>query len=195
MNEDELFMAEMGDVKPLKQKTKDVYFNKKQSSNDDKLERRKAAQALEVSDPNFLTSEPVHIVSPDDELNYKKDGVQQGVFKNLRLGKYEIHTSLNLHGKSVNESRAALFQFIKDSQRADLRVLLIRHGKGIKNQPHQAVIKSYVNQWLTQFEQVLAFHSALPQHGGTGAVYVLLKKSDEARLQNKERHQKRGANF
>ena len=128
----------------------------------------------------------------NDELSYKKDGVQQGVFKNLRLGKYEIHTALNLHGQSVQQARQNVYQFITDSQKADLRCLLIQHGKGIKND--KALLKSYLNKWLRQFEQVLAFHSAQSHHGGTGAVYVLLKKSDDARLNNKERHQKRGAN-
>ena len=133
------------------------------------------------------------MLSQDAELAYKKDGVQQGVFKNLRLGKYEIHASLNLHGQTVNQARQQLYQFIVDSHRANLRSLHIQHGKGLKEK--QAILKSYVYQWLQNFDQVLAFHSALPQHGGTGAVYVLLKKSDEARLSNKERHQKRGANF
>ncbi|NVK26136.1 MAG: DNA endonuclease SmrA [Gammaproteobacteria bacterium] len=193
MNEDNLFMTEMGDVKPLKD-SNSVYFNKTNKADESTLARRLAAEAAEIKDPNFLSAEPVILVSPDDVLSYKKVGVQQGVFKNLRLGKYEIHTTLNLQGKSVNESRAALFQFINDCQKADLRVLLIRHGKGLKSQPHQAMLKSYINQWLRQFDQVLGFHSALPQHGGGSAVYVMLKKSDDARLQNKERHQKRGAN-
>lgn len=196
MDDENLFMAEMGDVKPLKNTRDEVFLGKSGDAGSDEAKKLKrlAAEAADKKDLNALTTESVSLVTPDDVLSYKKDGVQQGVFKNLRLGKYEIHTTLNLQGKSVNESRIALYQFIHDCQKADLRVLLIRHGKGLKSQPHQAVIKSYVNQWLRQFEQVLSFHSALPQHGGSSAVYVMLKKSDEARLQNKERHQKRGAN-
>ncbi|MGY8862749.1 MAG: Smr/MutS family protein, partial [Pseudomonadales bacterium] len=41
----------------------------------------------------------------------------------------------------------------------------------------QAIIKSHVNHWLQQLDAVLAFTSALPKDGGTGALYVLLKKS------------------
>jgi hypothetical protein len=37
---------------------------------------------------------------------------------------------------------------------------------------------------------VLAFHSAQPQHGGTGATYLLLRKSKEKSTENFERHQK-----
>jgi len=193
MKDKELFLAEMGDVTPLKnsQDVRAPRLTHKDSIN--AAARREAAEAPSQTDPNPLTTERVEILSTQDELIYKKDGVQQGVFKNLRLGKYEIHSSLNLHGKSIDQARQHLFQFILDSHKADLRCLLIQHGKGIKSQ--QALLKSYVNQWLRRFDQVLAFHSALPHHGGTGSVYVLLKKSDEARLTNKERHQKRGANF
>jgi len=38
------------------------------------------------------------------------------------------------------------------------------------------VLKIKVNSWLRQKAQVLAFCSARPQDGDTGAVYVLLKK-------------------
>lgn len=191
MSDDDLFFEAMGDVKPLKDQNDKVLA---QVSNKDKANlaaRRKAAQASELEDPNKLTSEQVELLHPDDVLSYKKDGVQEGVFKNLRLGKYDIHTVLNLHGKSVAEARVALFDFVNDCQKANLRSVLIQHGKGVKSQPHQAIIKSYINQWLRQLDMVLAFHSALPQHGGSSSVYLLMKKSEEARLENKEKHQKR----
>ena len=192
MKDEDLFLDAMGDVKPLK-KTNDQVIKTRVIKDKQSLKaRRVAAEANEQFDPNPLTTEEIELVDANDELSYKKDGVQQGVFKNLRLGKYEIHTALNLHGQSVQQARQNVYQFITDSQKADLRCLLIQHGKGIKND--KALLKSYLNKWLRQFEQVLAFHSAQSHHGGTGAVYVLLKKSDDARLNNKERHQKRGAN-
>ncbi len=191
MNDEDLFSAAMTDVTPLKNNNDKVSSKASAIDKTNAEARRKAAQANELADPNQLTCEQVEMLHPDDVLSYKKDGVQQGVFKNLRLGKYDIHTVLNLHGKSVAEARAAVYDFVNDSQKMNLRSLLIQHGKGIKSQPHQAVIKSYINKWLQQLDMVLAFHSALPQHGGAGAVYVLLKKSDEARLENKEKHQKR----
>jgi len=50
------------------------------------------------------------------------------------------------------------------------------HGKGYSSPNNKPVIKAYVNRWLRESETVLAFHSAQKQDGGTGAVYVLLKK-------------------
>ena len=48
-----------------------------------------------------------------------------------------------------------------------------------------------VVHWLPQISEVLAFHSAQRHHGGTGAVYILLKKSDTKRKENLEKHQRR----
>jgi len=192
MKDQELFLNAMGDVKPLKQDNSRAITAHKKTNLQSAQARRRAAEANDQFDPNPLSTEEIDLVDAEDELSYKKDGVQQGVFKNLRLGKYEVHSALNLHGQSVNNARQTLYQFITDCHKSNLRSLLIQHGKGIKSE--KALLKSYINKWLRQFDQVLAFHSAQSHQGGTGAVYVLLKKSDEARLNNKERHQKRGAN-
>jgi hypothetical protein len=41
--------------------------------------------------------------------------------------------------------------------------------------------------WLPEFPQILAFHSAQGQHGGTGSVYIMLRKSDREKKENRER--------
>lgn len=51
-----------------------------------------------------------------------------------------------------------------------------------------ALMKSYLATWLEQISDVMGYHSALRQHGGCGAVYVMLKKSPEKKLDNRERH-------
>ena len=50
-----------------------------------------------------------------------------------------------------------------------------------------SVLKGCTNQWLQELNVVQAFHSAQPRHGGTGAVYVLLQKSDEMKRRNRLR--------
>lgn len=39
------------------------------------------------------------------------------------------------------------------------------------------VLKGKVNVWLRQKGEVMAFCTAIPRDGGTGAVYVLLRRS------------------
>jgi DNA-nicking Smr family endonuclease len=48
------------------------------------------------------------------------------------------------------------------------------HGKGRRSGSRGPVIKRVVDLWLRRIEPVLAFVSARPMDGGTGAVYVLL---------------------
>ena len=194
MSEFDEFISQMGDVKPLK-KTANTIANAKFGSTDiNHAARRSNAEKVTGVDGNPLQTEAIELLKPDDVLEYKKSGVQAGVYKNLRLGKYEIHSVLNLHNSSVNEARTQVWDTINQAHKNNVRCLLIQHGKGVNSQPHQAVLKSYINKWLRQFDSILAFHSAQPFHGGLGATYALLKKSDGARLDNKERHQKRGAN-
>ncbi|QTH63830.1 DNA endonuclease SmrA [Psychrosphaera ytuae] len=195
MSEFDLFLEELGGVKPLKSSPTYTATQKKNTLTEEQAQqRRENAERSAAFDPNPLATENVQLVDPDELLSYKKSGVQDGVFKNLRLGKYEIHTVLNIQGQSIKQARQNLYQFIQDSHKSDMRSLLIQHGKGLHSKPHPGLLKSYVNQWLRQLDEVKAFHSAQPFHGGSGSVYVLLKKSEEARLTNKERHQKRGAN-
>ncbi len=137
-------------------------------------------------DPNFLHQGEVALVGPHDELSWKKDGVQDGVFRKLKQGAYPVDAELDLHRLTVREAREAVFRFLVRSRARGLRTLLIAHGRGEKSDP-PARIKSYVNHWLEQAPDVIAFHSAVRQRGGTGAVCLLLKKSPQQSEDNRER--------
>jgi DNA-nicking Smr family endonuclease len=155
-------------------------------------ERRKAAQRDETLYANELaTAGEIKQLDPFDILSFTRPGVQHGVFKNLRLGKYDIHSALDLHGKTVEQSRQAVWGFIKDCCKQGVRCGLITHGKG-QGREEPAKLKSCVNHWLPQIDAILAFHSAQKQHGGLGATYVLFKKSPVSRQRTSEQHQHRG---
>ena len=51
----------------------------------------------------------------------------------------------------------------------------IIHGKGYRSGARGPILKSAVNDWLRRDMDVMAFVSARPIDGGTGAVYVLLR--------------------
>lgn len=53
------------------------------------------------------------------------------------------------------------------------------------------VLRSYIAKWLIQFDEVQAYISAQPSDGGLGATWVMLRKSDRAKANNRERQQKR----
>jgi len=186
----DLFLSSMEDVTPLEHDT----VNYQHTSYVPTLAQQQKRQAAESNlnvDEYYIQSEPVELIDPHAHLSFKNAGVQEAVFKNLRLAKYQIDATLDLHGHSLKNARNALFNFITDCNQRNIRVVLIRHGIGFKNKKHPGVLKSYTNKWLQELEQVLAFHSAQKQHGGSGATYVLIKKSDEKKIENRERHSKR----
>ncbi|WKE66684.1 DNA endonuclease SmrA [Gallaecimonas kandeliae] len=164
---------------------------KLKAGNPNALARQAAAEAELAEDINYLSSEAVELVEPHEVLSYQKPGVQDGVFRQLRLGHYEIQGALDLHKKRFIQARAEVFAFIRDSHRIGLRTLLISHGRGEHGKPVPALLKSYCAKWLKEMPEVLAYHSAQRHHGSTGALYVLLRKNAEQKRENFERHAKR----
>lgn len=188
-SDDDLFRAAMGDVEPLQHEKK---VNLKNTDSDINAEtRRKAATAESETPKQGLSGDFVKALSPHDMLEFKRPGIQHGVYKNLRLGKYSVDARLDLHRMTVEQALLAVPQFIKDCVNNDIRCALINHGKGIDRQPQPALLKSCVNHWLPQLDMVMAFHSAQKHHGGVGATYVLLKKSEKKKQDTAEKHQKR----
>ena len=189
-NDDVLaFMAEMSDVKPLAQ-TEHVTITAQETSLAQKL-KREALEREEAKLAYQLTLELQEYLDPYDLLTHKQDGIQEGVYKNLRLGKYPIENRVSLLKMSLAEARERLIQVIEKAYEKGQRVILIQHGLGLNSQPKPGKLKSYINVWLAQFPQVIAFHSAHKQHGGSGNTYVMLKKNPQQKLINREKHQKR----
>lgn len=178
----------MGDVKPLHQDTQ--VHKKSHIVDENHLLRQQAAVSIEEELPEYLTLDNAPTLKPDDIIEFKRSGVQDGVYRKLRLGKYPLQGKLDLHRKSLTQARDDVVRFLQQCLRMDARTVLIVHGKGHNSNP-PALMKSYVAFWLSQINEVLCAHSAQPHHGGSGAVYVMLKKNAEKKLENRERHQKR----
>ena len=124
-------------------------------------------------------------------LEFRREGLQNGVTDKLRNGKYPQQASLNLIRQPVETCRQMLFSFILQAQQEGLRNVLVIHGKGRDDNSHANIIRSYVARWLTEFDDVQAYCAALPHHGGSGACYVALRKTAQAKQDNWERHAKR----
>jgi DNA-nicking Smr family endonuclease len=188
---DPSFFAEMSDVKPLSQTDKVALTNKTTETLAQRLKREALIAEVEKDD-NGLTVDKVEPINPHDFIEYKQDGVQHGVYKNLRLGKYQIDVTFNMTQMKFDEARIGLYKTIKDCHERGIRTLLVQHGMGLNSKPFPAFLKSYVNQWLRQIDIVIAFHTALKQHGGLTSVYVLIKKHPDQKLINRERNRRVG---
>ena len=183
------FLNELKDVKPIQQ-TDRALTNQPKNTLAQQLKR----QAIEDNQNlinNYLSVEKVEPVDPYDHISFRQDGVQHGVFKNLRLGKYKIDFVLNLQQYKFEQARTAIFTQITNSHKEGDRTLLIKHGLGLRSQPFPAFLKSYLHQWLQQMPEVIAYHTAQPNHGGNSAVYVLLKKNQQQKANNRELHRKK----
>ena len=183
------FLNEMAGVTKL---TQDKIISNKQNDNSQEHQntsyRRHAAVIKKELYQNFLTDGEIDLVEPLEILSFKTSGIQPQVFKSLKQAKYAFDYHLDLHRMTVSEARQIIYELVSSAEVEDFRCLLITHGKGEKS--HQpAKLKSYVNHWLKQIEQVIAFHSALPRHGGVGSVYVLLKKSKQRREINQIKYE------
>ena len=113
-----------------------------------------------------------------EHLSWARAGVQRRVLRKLRNGYYAVAAELDLHGMTAVEARAALSGFLSEASalRGSCCVRII-HGKGRKSITDAPVLKPMVAGWLKNRNLVLAYCSAKSSHGGTGAMYVLLRSS------------------
>lgn len=192
-NNDKVFSDLMSDVVPLKREPRADLGRKASSGADSSLEhRRRAAEQLPEQDRNPLTGSGIMPLDAWFVLSFKRPGVQNGVFRKFKQGRYEAESRLDLHRMTADMARAEVFEFIEESYHLGLRSVLVIHGKGESRveQERSSILKGCVDHWLRELDIVQAFHSAQPRHGGTGAVYVLLRKSEEKKRENREKFTK-----
>ena len=125
---------------------------------------------------DLAESEWTSNVGPGDVLSFSRGGVQRRELQRLRRGRLTVEADLDLHGRIVADAVVALDRFLDDSRRCGLRCVRIVHGKGFGSRSGVPIMKAHVDRWLRERSEVLAFCSALPPDGGTGALYVLLRR-------------------
>ena len=118
-------------------------------------------------------------VGNEEFLEFRRPGIQHKQFAKLRSGKVHIEAELDLHGLTAERAELTLGVFLADCQQHQIRCVRVIHGKGWSSRDNRPVLKSKVNYWLRQSDAVLAFCSATIEDGGTGALYVLLKRQYE----------------
>ena len=116
-------------------------------------------------------------IDSEDEISFAQSGVQHNVMRKLRRGQYRIEAELDLHRMTIQQAHEALRDFVVHCQHRHIRCVRIIHGKGLGSANKLPVLKSRVNSWLRQWDNILAFCSARKCDGGTGALYVLLRRT------------------
>jgi DNA-nicking Smr family endonuclease len=174
-----LFKAATLGIKPIRQESaaRPKRTIKPPKANATVMARRAAAIGTDgasidgISDTQAL----LNPIASEATLSFRQKTLQHRVFDQLKAGNLRWVHAVDLHGCTTEQARAAVLEIIRAAQ-ADPEamtpiVIKIVHGKGI-----EATLKTFVNSWLRQHPEVMAFISAPATSGGTGAVLVLLKR-------------------
>jgi DNA-nicking Smr family endonuclease len=118
-------------------------------------------------------------------------GLDKRTAERLRRGQMAIEARIDLHGMRQDEAHRALLGLIDRAEHSGLRCLLVITGKGIRRAEDEdfrpeaiGVLKQAVPRWLAEpalRPRILAVAPAQPRHGGSGALYVLLRRQRSAR--------------
>ena len=130
---------------------------------------------------NDLVSERGEFVLEETPLSVAghAPGVDARLLRALRRGDHPFTAELDLHGMTRDAARTAVDRFLSESRREGRRCVLLVHGRGLHSEDSLPVLKAQLPNWLQQGRMgklVLAFCTAKPEHGGAGALYVMLRK-------------------
>ena len=105
-------------------------------------------------------------------------GLDRRTAERIRRGKLLLEGQIDLHGLRQDEAHRVLCGFLERCHREGKRAVLVITGKGASRE-QGGVLKANVPRWLNEPRLrplVLSFHPARQQHGGEGALYVLLRR-------------------
>jgi DNA-nicking Smr family endonuclease len=106
-------------------------------------------------------------------------GLDRRVLEQFKAGQFSVEAHLDLHGLNAFQAKEATISFLRAQYYLGRRCVLLIPGRGRNSPAGQACLREELPLWLTREplrRMVLAFCTALPRHGGAGAVYVLLRK-------------------
>ena len=143
--------------------------NDQANSNPEEIPPQSGDQAVPASVRNPAKG----ILSQDGDLFYRA-GVQKNTLKNLKRGRFKVHAEIDLHGCTRREALHYLQNFLDRCHEEQLDCVRVVTGKGRSSPGHRSVIREATLDWLRHQPRVLAYSSAPPSDGGSGAFYVLL---------------------
>lgn len=143
--------------------------------------RRNAAPRMREADERSVVDEldearPFdYQLETGEELAWLRPGLQSRILRRLRRGYWSVQDGIDLHQMNTDAATRSIRIFIEAALASGKRCVRIVHGKGLRSGPAGPRLKTVTARVLSRHPRVLAFASAPPTDGGTGAVYVLLK--------------------
>lgn len=171
-----LFRSEMKGIKPIAYDKAEIGQKPKDKLLINKLRENANNSFTKEQIVDGLSDQFVIDVEPEEFLYWARSGMQDAQMRRLKAGQIAYDGSIDLHGMTVDQSRHLIWEFIEEATKREIRCVRVTHGKALRKDKAKPIIKSYINTWLRQHPQVLGFCSCQPKHGGTGAVYILLRR-------------------
>lgn len=177
--EKRFFLEAMSGVQPLKDASKkvarppDITMRPAHSAMEEELEAM-----AHLSDLVSGNAE-MDITFSDEYIEGAVHGLNRKLMQALKKGHIPIQGHVDLHGLTKEQAKARVAEFLLQNHRQGNRCVLVVHGRGLNSENHIPVLKERLPVWLTRGSVrkiVLAFSTARPYDGGTGAVYILLRK-------------------
>jgi len=127
-----------------------------------------------MKDPIIKPKPALAELSAGDAINMDKSTAQK-----LKRGQMPIEGRLDLHGMTQQQAHSALDEFIDHAYHAGKRCVIVITGKGGVSKENKGVLRQRTPAWLNlpqNRSKILGFTAAQPKDGGSGALYVLLKR-------------------
>ena len=134
-----------------------------------------------VAPPPSAATRPQPPGKPHELTHGLSHGIDRRQAERFRKGKPAIEGKIDLHGRTQQDAHDDLLAFLRRARDAEKRCVLVVTGKGMTSSK-TGILRQAVPRWLNEpaFRSlVLAFDYAEPQHGGEGALYVLVKRARE----------------
>lgn len=184
-DEDQYFLKVMSDVEPLNgsrnifSRTPNINLRPAHPASDDELEAMTHLSEL------VSGIAEMDITFSDEYIEGCVHGFDPKLMKKIKKGQFPVQDYVDLHGLTKQEAEITIRDFLLQSHRLGLRCVLVVHGRGLNSQDNIPVLKERLPVWLNRGpvkKVVLAFSTARPFDGGTGAIYVLLRRRSKYRI-------------
>jgi DNA-nicking Smr family endonuclease len=136
--------------------------------------RGRVRNVVPISPPRHSPQRTEHADVSDHD--FVAHGVDRREMRKLKRGEYIVRGRRDLHGMTGAEAVASVGLFIENSRHRGHRCVCIIHGRGLHSRGNQPILRTRVREHLRSHPLVLAYTDAPASDGGSGAVYVLLRK-------------------
>jgi DNA-nicking Smr family endonuclease len=142
-----------------------------------------AAAPQEVMTMEAVASGRPSIKSPLPKVSAPKPlaTMERRLRQRVTRGQAPIHGIIDLHGMRQEEAHRALLSFIQRKHHEGASVVMVITGKGSMSSDgsERGILKRMVPHWLSDpglRRCVIGYEDAAHHHGGTGALYVRIRR-------------------